>query len=157
MVDPTYLNIFVKYIVLYFISRNIQKPDQVFCCFPLDVVVSVLEVSRFEQDVRIFGDGCACWACSNRAWGACTCVFSDTARAHSEMSRSRITFLAHMIQQQSAFIQCIHDRPNISQHLFIIYRFLFYIRKHPETWSWCFFCCFPFGSCCVCQTQLREF
>ena len=61
MVDPIYLNIFVKYIVLYFISRNIQNPDQVvFCCFPLDVVVSVLEVSRFEQDVRIFGDGFAC-------------------------------------------------------------------------------------------------
>ena len=79
--------------------------------------------------------------------------FSDTARAHREMSRSRIIFLAHMIQQQSAFIQCIDDRPNISQHLFIIYRFLSYIQKHPET---CF-CCFPFGCCCVCQTQLREF
>jgi len=45
--------------------------------------------------------------------------FSDTARAHSEMSRSRIIFLAHMIQQQSACIQCIHDRPHISQHLFL--------------------------------------
>ena len=119
--------------------------------------MSVLEVSRFEQDVRIFGDGFACWACSNRAWGACTCVFSDAARAHSEMSRSRIIFLAHMIQQQSAFIQCIHNRPNISQHLFIIYIFIFYIQKHPETWSWCVFCCFPFGCCCVCEAQLREF
>ena len=61
MVDPIYLNIFVKYIVLYFISRNIQKPDQVFFCgFPLDVFVSVLEVSRLEQGLRIFGDGFAC-------------------------------------------------------------------------------------------------
>ena len=144
MIDPIYLNICLSYIVLYFISRNIQNPDQVvFCCFPLDVVVSVLEVSRFEQDVRIFGDGFACWACSNRAWGACTCVFSDTARAHSEMSRSRIIFLAHMIQQQSAFIQCIHDRPNISQHLCKIYSFIFYIQKHLETWSF-FFLLFPF-------------
>ena len=56
MIDPIYLNICLSYIVLYFISRNIQNPDQVvFCCFPLDVVVSVLEVSRFEQDVRSLG------------------------------------------------------------------------------------------------------
>ena len=82
--------------------------------------------------------------------------FSDTARAHSEMSRSRIIFLAHMIQQQSACIQCIHDRPNISQHLCIIYSFICFIQKHPETWS-SFFWLFPFGCCCVCQTQLREF
>ena len=74
--------------------------------------------------------------------------FSDTARAHSEMSRSRIIFLAHMIQQQGACIQCIHDRPNISQHLFIIYSFIFYIQKHPEPWSSCFLL-FPFGCCCV--------
>ena len=59
--------------------------------------------------------------------------FSDTARAHSEMSRSRIIFLAHMIQQQSACIQCIHDRPNISQHLCITYSFICFFQKHPET------------------------
>jgi hypothetical protein len=40
MIDPIYLNIFVKYIVLYFISRNIQKPDQVFFAVSLlDAVV----------------------------------------------------------------------------------------------------------------------
>ena len=39
MIDPIYLNIFVKYIVLYFISRNIQKPDQVFAVSLLDAVV----------------------------------------------------------------------------------------------------------------------
>ena len=53
MVDPIYLNIFVKYIVLYFISRNIQKPDQVFCCFPLDVFVSVFGDVFVKQRVTL--------------------------------------------------------------------------------------------------------
>ena len=40
MIDPIYLNIFVKYIVLYFISRNIQKPDHFFFAVSLlDAVV----------------------------------------------------------------------------------------------------------------------
>ena len=105
---------------------------------------------------------CLCWKCRdlNKVWESLgmalhveraatvhevhvRAFFSDTARAHSEMSRSRIIFLAHMIQQQSACIQCIHDRPNISQLLCIIYSFICFIQKHPEIWS-SFFWLFPF-------------
>ena len=40
--------------------------------------------------------------------------------------RSRMMFFLHMMPQHSAFIQCIHDRPNISLYIstfLITYRF----------------------------------
>ena len=119
MVDPIYLNIFVKIYNFNIFSRKIQKADQVFFVVSLWMLL------------------CQCWKCRNlnkmrESLGMALHIecavtvhkvhvrafFSDTARAHSEISRSRIIFLAQMIQQQSAFIQCIHGRPNISQYLF---------------------------------------
>ena len=115
-------HVFIINIILYVFSRNTQKPDTFFFfwLFPFGCFcVGVGGVETWTRFENLWG-----WLCMLSVQHPCMrCMyarfFSDTARAHSEMSRSRIIFLAHMIQQQSACMQCIHDRPKISQHLFL--------------------------------------
>ena len=53
MVDPIYLNIFVKYIVLFFYPETSRNLIKFFCCFPLDVVVSVFGDVFVKQRVTL--------------------------------------------------------------------------------------------------------
>ena len=77
--------------------------------------------------------------------------FSGSGADHSETRSTGLERCSESIwySSRAAFIQCIHDRPNISQHFFIIYSFICFPQKHSETWSSFFLVVFPLDVFCV--------